>query len=393
MRALYVNHTSTISGGEHSLIALLGALPAGVEPALACPEGPLAEQVRHMGIDVVPIRGTDGSLRLHPTRTPRVVLEMAVAAIQVRQAAAKTAADLVHANSIRSGIIATAAATGGDRPTIVHVRDCLPEGAVSTLTLRAIDRADALIANSEYTRASLGPGSATAHVVYNAVDLSLFDRAEPSATEARARLGLSDEGPVLAVIAQITPWKGQDDAIRVARLLAGSHPTLKLLLIGSTKFDSAATRYDNTAYLASLRRLVAEEGLTDSVQFLGERDDVPEVLRAVDLLLAPSWEEPFGRTIIEAMAAGVPVVATDVGGPPEILGDGVSWCGTVLPPRQPEAWAEVIGQLLNRPTLRVQTGERGRESARRRFGIEHHVDSILQVYESALGADAPAIRP
>src|SRR5262249_10952391 len=98
----------------------------------------------------------------------------------------------------------------------------------------------------------------------------------------------AEDGPVLAVIAQITPWKAQDDAIRIAQILRSEHPGLRLLLVGSTKFDSAATRYDNSAYLESLRRLAAagpDEGL---VSFLGERDDIPEILRAVDLLLVPS---------------------------------------------------------------------------------------------------------
>jgi glycosyltransferase involved in cell wall biosynthesis len=388
VRALYVNHTSRISGGELSLITLLEALPAGVEPTVACPEGALADRARGMGVDVISIRGTDGSLRLHPTRTPLALLEMGQAALGVRKAASTTRADVVHANSIRAGIISVAA--GGDRPTVVHVRDCLPGGAVSDLTLRVINRADALVANSAYTRSTLGPGKAAAHVVHNAVDLSRFDRVRLTPAESRARLGLGEQGPVLAVIAQITPWKGQDDAIRVAQELVRSHPRLQLLLVGSPKFDSAATRYDNNVYLEELRRQVAEQGLTDSVCFLGERDDIPEVLRAVDLLLVPSWEEPFGRAIIEAMASGVPVVATDVGGPPEILVEGEARYGLVLPPRSPDAWASAIRELLADPARLSEMGERGREAAQHRFGVERHVAAVLNVYAGVAGAAAIA---
>ena len=385
MRVLYVNHTSRISGGELSLLTLLEALPAGVEPTVACPEGGLADRLRSTDIEVYPIRGTDGSLRLHPTQTPRALLEMGQAALQVRKAAATARADLVHANSVRAGIIATGATSASDRPAIVHVRDCLPSGAVSALTLRAINRADALIANSAYTRSTLGPGRDSARVVHNAVDLSRFDRVGLTSADARACMGLDEGGPILAVIAQITPWKGQDDAIRIAQELAQTHPALQLLLIGSPKFDSAATRYDNPAYFESLRRQVAEQGLTDSVRFLGERDDVPEILRAVDLLLVPSWEEPFGRTIIEAMASGVPVVATDTGGPPEILGEGADRCGLVLPPQQPGVWAGAIQELLADPTQFSGMGQRGREAAKRRFGVERHVSTIMEIYESVVG--------
>ena len=86
-----------------------------------------------------------------------------------------------------------------------------------------------------------------------------------------------------------------------------------LLLIGSAKFVARATRFDNEAYVARLRALVADAGLQDRVSWLGEREDVPELVRALDVLLLPSWEEPFGRALIEAMALGVPVLATDVG--------------------------------------------------------------------------------
>ncbi len=375
MRVLYVNHTGRVSGGEHSLISLLESLPGQIEPTVACPPGALAERVREVGVERVPIQGTDGSLRLHAVRTPRALLEMARAAAQVRAIAASRRAEVVHANSIRAGIVATAAAP----PTVVHVRDCLPPGPASNLSLRAIGRADALIANSAHTRAGLGRVGETAHVVHNAVDVARFGDLTLSREQARARLGLPPEPVVLAVIAQITPWKAQDDAIAVLSSLAPRHPGATLLLVGSAKFDSAATRYDNPAYLDSLKSQAHQLGLSDSVRFLGERDDVPEILRAVDLVLVPSWEEPFGRSVIEAMAAGVPVVATELGGPPELLGDGEA--GITLPPTQPQAWAQAIDSLLgDRPRMSAM-GERGRLEARLRFGCERHAGAVLEVYE------------
>jgi len=386
VRALYVNHTSRISGGELSLLSLLKALPSSMQATVACPEGPLAHRLRGQGVDVALIRGTDGSLRLHPTRTARALMEMGRAAMQVRKVAAATRADLIHANSIRAGIIATGAASASGRPTIVHVRDCLPSGRASALSLRVIGRADALIANSAYTRSTLGPGRDAAHVVHNAVDLARFEQVHLTPAEARLRLGLCKSRPVLAVIAQITPWKGQDDAIRIAADLIDVHPELQLLLVGSPKFTSDATRYDNTAYFESLRRQIIELGLTGSVHVLGEREDVPEILRATDLLLVPSWEEPFGRTIIEAMASGVPVVATNVGGPPEILDEGP--CGLVLPPRQPQVWAKEIERLLSDPVRLNTMCKRGQDAARRRFCMERHVSEVLEVYESVLGVTA-----
>jgi glycosyltransferase involved in cell wall biosynthesis len=390
VRVLYANHTGRVSGGELSLLGLLGALPAGLDAAVACPEGPLAGRVRELGIEVIPVRGTDGSLRLHPLRTPVALAEMGWAAIGLRRAAARFGADLVHANSIRAGLVAVGAARGGARPSIVHVRDCLPPGRASALALRAIARADALIANSAYTRSRLGPTAGSAYVVHNAVDLSRFDAARLPAAAARARLGLDGRGPVLAVIAQITPWKGQDDAIRIVAALRGRHPRLRLLLVGSPVFDSAATRHDNRAYLEALRRQVAEGGLGAHVAFLGAREDVPEILAAVDLLLVPSWEEPFGRAVVEAMAAGVPVAATGVGGPAEIVDRDRS--GLLLPPRSPRRWAEALGPLLADPARLAAMGRNGREAARRRFGLERHAARIADVYRAVLSGEGPSAR-
>lgn len=386
MRVLYVNHTGRVSGGEHSLLALLGGLPDAIEARVACPPGELAERLRSVGVETLPIPGSDASLRLHPTQTPRALLQLGRAAARVRRLAAATGADLVHANSIRAGLLAAAARTTGGPPAVVHVRDCLPPGRLSELTLRAIGRADALIANSEHTRSTLGPAAPKARVIYNAVGLDALEAVDLSPAAARRRLGIDEAGPILVVIAQISPWKGQDDAIRIASLLAEGHPGLRLLLVGAAKFDSAATRYDNRAYLAALEAQARESGLGERVVFLGERDDVPQVLRAADVLLAPSWEEPFGRSIVEAMAAGVAVVATNVGGPPEILRDGEAECGLVLPPRSPELWAAEVERLLAGPTHRLQMVESARAAARRRFSVERHVAAVTELYEELLAS-------
>jgi L-malate glycosyltransferase len=378
VKVLYVNHTARVSGGEHSLLGLLDSLPPEVQAAVACPEGELAERVRAQGRPVFPLRGTDASLRLSATGTPRALAEMAWAAAQLRVAARRLGADVVHANSVRAGLLAVGP---GAPPAVVHVRDCLPPGRVSGLALRRVAAADAVIANSAYTRDTLGPAAARARVVHNAVDLARFERMPPTAA-ARVRLGLGGDGPVLAVIAQITPWKGQDDAVEVLAELRHRHPGARLLLAGSVRFDAAATRFDNAAFLARLKARIGELGLEGRVRLLGQREDVPEILAAADLLLAPSWEEPFGRSIVEAMAAGVPVIATDVGGPAEIIARDRT--GFLLPPRRPRLWAETIERLLESPEVLLAVGQRGREEARLRFGAARHRDAVAAVYRELL---------
>ena len=385
MRILYVNHTAEVSGAERSLLELIEGLPGFVEPLLATPDGRLTEEARLRGIATTRISGTAGSLRLHPARTPRALAEISRAAGEVRLAARRHRAVLIHANSIRAGV--ALGLTHSSAATVVHVRDCLPPGRVSATTMRLIaSTATIVVANSEYTADSvrrLAP-SAELEVVHNPVDLERWDPKRIDRVHARARLReVRPRALLLGVVAQLTPWKGQDTAIAALDLLRRQGIDAHLLLIGSAKFLSPSTRYDNEAYVAELRERIAAAKLEDRVSWLGERDDVPELVSALDVLLLPSWEEPFGRALIEAMALRVPVVATSVGGPPEILSDGVE--GFLVAPRDPEAWAEAIRRFAESPTLGREMGQAGQLRVEQAFGLGRHVNSMLDVYERALG--------
>jgi glycosyltransferase involved in cell wall biosynthesis len=391
MRVLYVSHTAEISGGERSLLGLLGALPASVQPQLAAPAGPLQHAVEALGVPVSRITGTAGSLRLHPLHTPRALAEIELAALQVRRAAQRARAAIVHANSIRAGLelgLAPASRTrhGKRAARIVHVRDCLPAGVLTSATMRLIGAtASTVVANSHYTARwvrAVAPG-ARVEVVYNAVDLARFDPARIDRTAARAALdGLGEGQLVLGVVAQLSPWKGQDTAIEALARLHADGVDARLLLIGSAKFVARSTRYDNEAYLRRLQALAASAGVADRVSFLGEREDVPELIRALDILLLPSWEEPFGRALIEAMALEVPVIATSVGGPAEILDDGRE--GLLRPPRDAHAWTQAIAALASDAEARARMGRAGHERVEQRFTLASHVAAMLAVYEAAL---------
>ena len=385
MRVLYVNHTAEVSGAERSLLSLLAALPDAVDRRAAVPSGRLAAAIAELGIPVSTITGTAGSLRLHPLHTPRTLLELSLAALQVRRAAHRCRADLVHANSIRSGIV-----LGLGRPlpaaTVVHVRDCLPPGPLTTVTMRLIAAtATMVVANSAYTARSVWAAAprARVEVVHNPVDLARWDPSRIDRARARAGLGEAGEREVLlGVVAQLSPWKGQDTAIEALRLLRDEGVDAHLLLIGSAKFVARSTRFDNRAYVAGLKAQIADAGLQDRVSLLGEREDVPELIRALDILLLPSEEEPFGRALIEAMALGVPVLATNVGGPPEIVEDGCE--GYLLAPREPLAWARAVRRIAESPDRGQEMGRAGRSRVQQAFTAERHAAAMVAVYEQAI---------
>ncbi len=403
MNVLYVNHTATVSGGERSLLQLLGALPGEVNPLVATPEGRLAEEVRRMGVPVATITGTAGSLRPHPLHTPKAVAEMALAARQVRRLAARHGAQVIHANSIRAGLVSGLACGRRSRPAnVVHIRDCLPAGSLTSATMRLLAAtADVLLANSHYTaRWAAGVArNARIEVAHNGVDVERFDPAHIDRDVARAGLGPCRQGAagfratapgadgqrrvLLGVVGQLSPWKGQDTAIGALALLRDQGVDAHLLLVGSAVFVAPSTRLDNEAYVARLHDLVTRLGLGDRVSFLGERSDVPEIMRALDVLLSPSVQEPFGRAVIEAMAMEVPVIATTVGGPAEIVTDGVQ--GYLRPPGEPRAWAQAVAMLVADPELAADMGRRGRERVLEAFTTEQHARVVVDIYRQVVG--------
>lgn len=384
MRVLYVNHTAEMSGGELSLLRLLDSLPPAITATVACPAGPLAVAVRERGMPVSTIPAVDGSLRLDPRHTPGSLVAVMRAALAMRRLALATGAQLVHANSIRAGLAAGLATRLGGPPAVVSVRDCLPMTRTAMLTRRFLGaHAAAVFANSRYTAAnfSVAGSRATVTVVHNAVDPRRFDPRRIGRDEARLRLGHDRSAELLGLIAQITPWKGQDEAIRALALLRRRRPA-ELLLVGEPKFLGGHARYDTHAYRDRLRRTVSELDLDGAVHFLGERRDVPEILRALDLLLVPSWEEPFGNVALEAMAMETPVVASDVGGLVEIVRPGED--GLLLPPRQPERWAAAIEELLAQPERRAAMGRSGRRRVKAEFGGSRLLEQVLAGYRAAL---------
>jgi L-malate glycosyltransferase len=387
VRVLFVERTGLVGGGERSLLGLLGALPAPVTGRLASPAGPLQLEAGRAGVSTATIAESVGSLKLHPVHTPVALGAMSLATGQLLRAGRAFGPDLLHANSIRAGLIAAPAAALLRRPLVLHVRDVLPP---SPLTRRLQDalaaRAAAVIAISRHVAGAFDPDGRARElrVVDNPFDLRLLDPDALDRAAARGRLGVPADASVLTLVGQITPWKGQQEAIEALARVRERHPGALLLVVGETKFTARATRYDNRAYLQGLHETVARLDLGDAVRFLGEREDVPEILRATDVALAPSWEEPFGRTVVEAMAMGLPMLATEVGGPAEVIHDGVD--GVLLPPRRPELWAAEIARLLADEPARRAMGAAARAAALGRFGSERHASAVVALYRDVLDA-------
>jgi glycosyltransferase involved in cell wall biosynthesis len=381
VRVVLYNHTGLVSGAERSLLELAAGLrdgPGDYAPLVAAPKGPIHALMGAAGIETATVRGTSASFRMSPAGLPKAGAGLAAAARDVARLCSRERAGILHANSARAGLIGLGARALGGPPVVVHLRDVLPPGRAGDAVARAILRARAVVAISEHVADRLRRvgRSSRLHVIHNAVDLARFGEETDDVAQTRSALGVPAAGPVLGVFAQITKWKGQDVAVEALAGVRAAHPDATLLIVGEAKFVARETRYDNPAFERALRARAAELG-EGAVHFLGERSDIPALMRACDLILVPSWEEPFGRAVVEAMAVGRPVLATAIGGPAEILTHGTD--GLLLDPRDVPAWTREALALLADRDRAATIGLAARERAQA-FSRAAHAAAVSALY-------------
>ncbi|HDK16867.1 MAG TPA: glycosyltransferase, partial [Nitrospirae bacterium] len=185
-------------------------------------------------------------------------------------------------------------------------------------------------------------------LIHNGLDTKRFSSSNKRRSQDRSEK-LSKNNIVIGVVARLSDrQKGQSCLLLAMRKIIERYPEAGLLVIGSGEDEGR------------LRDLSAQLGLDGSVSFLGVRDDIPELLAGMDILVQPSVSEPLGVSILEAMYSGLPVVATNVGGIPEIVRHGET--GFLVPPKEPDALADSIIKLIDDPAMAREMGEKGRET-------------------------------
>jgi glycosyltransferase involved in cell wall biosynthesis len=219
--------------------------------------------------------------------------------------------------------------------------------------------------------------AADIEVIHNGVDQSRFKPNVGAREYARRSFQAGPrDSSLVGMAGHLAPIKGQDEFIRAAAVVVPRRDDVTFVVAGEDKSRSGENR-------RRLERLISDLGLGGRVHLPGWMDDVPRLLSALDLFVSPSRSEPFGLSIIEAMACGVPVVATKSEGACEILEDGVT--GLLVPLGDHEALAEAICALLADGRRRASLAARALEAVRDRFSLERMVTATEQLYESVLG--------
>ncbi len=278
--------------------------------------------------------------------------------------------DVIHAHKFGSNVWGTLVGSIARVPVIVaHEHSWAgEEGRLRRLLDRwLIARgADAFVAVSAEDRRRMieleGISASQIRLIPNGIPT--LPPADPGAI--RHELGISPTAPVIGAIGRLSPVKALDVLIEAAALLRSGLPDLRVLLVGRGAEEDR------------LRRLAAARGVEDVVLLLGERVDVSAVLAALDVAATCSDSEGIPLAVLEYMAAGLPVVATRVGGLPELVQEGVN--GFLVPPRDPSALADALGRLLADPALRAELGRAGRERQQREFDLDVVVRRFEDLY-------------
>jgi glycosyltransferase involved in cell wall biosynthesis len=254
---------------------------------------------------------------------------------------------------------------------IVHVHVGYGEW-MSPLLKWSLRRADALIAISAFVAQTLvenGHRPERIHVVLNAIDT---ERWMPGSgrEEIRHEFGIGPDAPVVLTVCRLFEAKGPRQLIEALPAVRAQHPTVRLLIVG---------REMQHGFRKELEELARALGVDESVTFTGQRSDIPALMAAADVYAMPSNCEPFGLVFAEAMAMGLPVIALDNGGTPEVVDHGTT--GLLSPPGDQEALTANLTALLADPARRTSMGAQGRATVISRFALPRMSRDVERVYE------------
>ena len=375
-RIAYLIDGLSMGGAERLMVPMLKYLSrAHFEPyicAMQSKDGnPMAEDLRALGVpveclDIQHLRDLDAIPRL-------------------RRYLKKIRADLVHTQLEAANILGNISAKLLGLPSVctIHVMPSLHVKTKTKLHQRVEWFAlryfcDRVISVSEEARryhiAISGAPDRQATTIYNGIDLSAFSEMDyvQERNAVRAEYKIPSSANVLVTVAVLRPPKGIQFMIRALPAILAAHPNTYYLIVGGGSHHEALIEEVNRA------------GVGERVIFAGMRRDVPRLLAASDIFVLPTLTEALPTVLAEAMAAKLPIVASRVGGIPEMIEHGQN--GILVAPEEPEALAVACTQLLDSPEQRVMMGAEGRRIANQKFSIERQVHQLKELYMDQIHA-------
>jgi glycosyltransferase involved in cell wall biosynthesis len=390
MKVLFYNHTGQVSGAERVLLMILARLDRRrFDPLMICPEqGPLLSMATSLGVPVQSVPGLDARFTWRVERLLRYLKSFGLVIRQLRRRVIHIKPDLIHANSIRAGLVATAATLGLGTRVVWHLHDLLPRHPLSTgvrvfaflcarTRMIAVSRAVA----ENFGGALIGLKNRIT-VILNAIDVERFQPDQIGRQQVRDELNLGERQPVIGIVGQLTPRKGQLELIRAFANVLEESPKAVLLVVGAPLFNR------DHEYERLLRDTSRGLGISEQVRLLGARNDVAAIMQALDLLVVNSAAEPFGLVALEGMASGTPVLAPALDGFTEMIEHGVDgWL--VTPGNEAELVAAIL-ELSRASELCARLARAGKKKVAARFFVNRYMIELESFYESTMGGGVKA---
>jgi glycosyltransferase involved in cell wall biosynthesis len=371
-------------GTERQFVNLALALePSRLAVHFGClrRSGELLEEIDARGIPVF-----DYDVRTF--RHPRVISAQFRLARDIR----RHGIAIVHTYGFSANVFGIPAAKLAGARVVASIRDM---GVYLSTTQRHVQRlicrfADHILVNATAIRDWLvedGYDGSRITVVPNGIDLGRF--AQPRiAGSVHRELGLPVDAPLIGVVGRVTRLKGIEDFLSAAAMIAARFPAARFLIVGDGFAVQGRTVVPDEAYMGELTSLAAQLGLQDRVVFTGFRADVERILAELSVSVLPSLSEGLSNALLESMAAGLPVVASRVGGTGEAVEDGEN--GLLVPPSDPHAIADAVCRLLDGPSLALRLGHAAHRSVAERYSMNRVAESTSRIYEALLEHDSAA---
>lgn len=373
LRLVYLDHSARLSGAELALLRLLPALDGVQAHVILGEDGPLVDRLLEAGVsvEVMPLGRKAADLPRAQVRPVSIAAaEGTVYALRLARRLRRLKPDLVHTNSLKAAYYGGLAGRIAGIPVVTHVHDRLADDYLPSRTARLTR---AMLAR--FPRSVIAPSRTVGETVGRRVEVI------PCATGSVAEHRDDPTRPfTVGMVGRIAPWKGQGVFLEAfAQAFAGGDA--RAVVIGAPLFGT-----DEERYLSELRESARLLKLDGRLRFTGFVDDPAAELAQLDVLVHASIiPEPFGQVIVEGMAAGLPVVAADAGGPTEIISDGTD--GLLYPPGDASALAQALGRLAEDAELRTRLGGAARVTARE-FQPSVVAPRIRAVYDRVLASSS-----
>ena len=380
LSVLYLNHSGQISGAEQSLRALLREFRrsgAEVEPLIGLPgSGPFADLLRdeEFAVTFAPLRRI--ARPQNPVAGLSALFYITRTAPFIAKLAQQTKAQLIHSNSTTAHLVAGMAASKCKLPALWHVRDLV---SLKGVAQRAADHAAWVIAISGAVAQNLqndGVPPEKVRIIHNGLDTDEWRPRDRS--QLRESLNFPDGTFVFACVTQLVPWKNHVAFIEAAAKLAADEgcANARFIIMGGDLWS------EQENYVKELRELVKKHNLQERFNFIPHQTNNIDALSAIDAIVLPSLEEPFGRVLIEGMALEKTVIAFNAYGPQEIVTHEHD--GLLADPKDEGSLAQMMRRALQDAELRAHLQRHARQTVTQKFHIADTAQRVLEIYREVL---------